>query len=297
MKLLCTDLDRTLLPNGDVSESALARPVLWHLLSTHGVSLAYVSGRSLAGVQQAIEQYGLMLPDIIVADVGTSMYTRKDGQWIKNRHWETAMAGKWKSHEAEQVNLQLRSMEALQSQGVYRQSNFKRSYYFCDSLDESHLRAAVTESLDAVGIQATLVFSHDPEKSIGLLDVLPDAGSKGFAVSYLQEMLQLDASDVLFAGDSGNDVSALVAQNPGVLVANADAATRRAVTQASADAGQEHRVYIAQGDHSLADNRTLNGNYAAGIVEGMVHFRPHWQEALNDAAWIECAIDRSLETL
>lgn len=294
MKLLCTDLDRTLLPNGDVLESALARPVLWQLISTHDLSLAYVSGRSLSGVLQAIEQYRLSLPDIIVADVGTSVYVRNDREWIKNVRWETAMAGKWKGRDAEKVGQQLDSVEGLEHQEEYRQSSFKRSYYYPESVDERELRQAVVDSLETAGIQASLVFSFDPDKGVGLLDVLPDSGSKSFAVRYLQELLELDTQDILFAGDSGNDVSAIVAQNPGVLVANADARTRDAVKEASQNSENLQTTYFAQGDFSLAGEQMLNGNYAAGIVEGMVHFRPQWRESLNDASWIDQAIDQAI---
>jgi hypothetical protein len=36
------------------------------------------------------------------------------------------------------------------------------------------------------------------------------------------------------------------------------------------DAGHPDRLYLARGDFM-----GLNGNYAAGVIEGLVHFLPH----------------------
>ena len=72
--LLCTDLDRTLLPNGLQPESACARPLFRKLVSHPEVHLAYVSGRSLELVLQAIAKWDLPRPDFILGDVGSSIY-------------------------------------------------------------------------------------------------------------------------------------------------------------------------------------------------------------------------------
>ncbi|HKJ77267.1 MAG TPA: HAD family hydrolase, partial [Gammaproteobacteria bacterium] len=57
--LLCTDLDRTVLPNGFQEESPQARPLLRTLARRPEVTLAYVSGRDLSLLQDAIRDYGL----------------------------------------------------------------------------------------------------------------------------------------------------------------------------------------------------------------------------------------------
>ena len=55
--ILCTDLDRTLIPNGNQPpDPGGAIPTLHALLKQVNLTLVYVSGRDIALVQQAIEE-------------------------------------------------------------------------------------------------------------------------------------------------------------------------------------------------------------------------------------------------
>ncbi|HEY9701794.1 MAG TPA: HAD family hydrolase, partial [Allocoleopsis sp.] len=65
--LICTDLDRTLIPNGEQPESPNARQLFSQLVSNSWVSLAYVSGRDQELVQDAIAQYQLPTPNFVIA--------------------------------------------------------------------------------------------------------------------------------------------------------------------------------------------------------------------------------------
>ncbi|MFK7993854.1 MAG: HAD-IIB family hydrolase [Granulosicoccus sp.] len=293
MKLLCTDLDRTLIPNGEQPESLHARPILWHLLNTHAVALAYVSGRDFLRVQDAIREYCLPVPDVIVADVGTSLYTRHEDNWIRNAQWDVSVSNDWCGHDTFGVEGILANINELESQEADRQSSYKRSYYYAQSADESELAELVRGYLANNGIKASLVMSHDPEKAVGLLDVLPQSATKRGAVSHLQSMLQLPHDEIMFAGDSGNDVTAICARQLGVLVANADSVTRAAVLDHMQDSSISASIYLARGDLTVAGLDALNGNYSAGIIEGLIHFRPQWLEHLKDADWLNSALRNS----
>ena len=72
--LLCTDLDRTLLPNGNQPESPEARRRFASFAARPQVRLAYVTGRHLALIEKAIANYVLPRPHFVIADVGTSLY-------------------------------------------------------------------------------------------------------------------------------------------------------------------------------------------------------------------------------
>jgi hypothetical protein len=74
---------------------------------------------------------------------------------------------------------------------------------------------------------------------------------------------------MLFAGDSGNDLDVLASPVPAVLVANANDAVRAAAIARSGEDGQRDRLHVASG--GLLG---MNGNYAAGILEGVAHFHP-----------------------
>ncbi|NND91112.1 MAG: HAD-IIB family hydrolase [Granulosicoccus sp.] len=289
-ELLCTDLDRTLLPNGEQPESPLARPVLWQLLRHHDIALAYVSGRDLDRILEAIDEYQLPVPDVIVADVGTSIHVPVSGQWQRHGDWDDHIARDWNGLDSAAIREKLSAFTELQDQEHDRQSRHKRSYYLQRQIDPVALRQRLDEQLCAGGIKASLVFSDDPEKGVQLLDVLPRNATKLEAMVHVQKMLGIANEATLFSGDSGNDATALASGLPSVTVANADDATREAVRRLARQNGSEASCYQAAGSLPLADGHSLNGNYAAGIVEGLVHFNPSWNAELLSSEWIKAAI-------
>lgn len=292
MKLLCTDLDRTLVPNGEQAESPLARPVLWHLLRSNRVALAYVSGRDLGRVLAAIHEFDLQKPDVIVADVGTSIYVPDDGGWQLQEEWQSQIGHDWNGLDSDGIRDQLVSFTELEDQEEDRQTRFKRSYYLPRELDASVLRRQLDEHLTGLGIQASLVFSDDPEKGVQLLDVLPRHATKIDAIRHIQKMLGIANELTLFSGDSGNDVTALASTFPSVTVRNADAPTRQAVRRLAAQNATESTSYQAEGGLVLAGGEELNGHYAAGIVEGLLHFNSAWAEFLTSQDWVREARER-----
>ena len=122
-----------------------------------------------------------------------------------------------------------------------------------------------------------------------LLDVLPAGGTKLHAVRHIREALGVAPEATLFSGDSGNDLDVLISDVPAVLVANGDAVTRRAALEAIAVNGLAKRLHFAAGGIVLGDGRTLNGNYAAGIVEGLLHFHPALGELLVGEDFVRAA--------
>ncbi len=291
IKLLCTDLDRTLVPNGEQPESPLARPVLWHLLRTNSVALVYVSGRDLARVLSAINDFDLQKPDVIVADVGTSIYVPIDGSWQLQAEWQSQIGKDWNGLDSDGIRASLVSFNELEDQEEDRQTRFKRSYYLPRELDASALKQSLDGYLTGLGVQASLVFSDDPEKGVQLLDVLPRHATKIDAIRHVQKMLGVDNDKTLFSGDSGNDVTALASSFPSVTVRNADTPTRNAVKLLAAQNGTESTSYQAEGALPLAGDQELNGNFAAGIVEGLLHFNNAWAASLNSPEWVKKALE------
>lgn len=93
--LLCTDLDRTLIPNGRQAESPAARPLFRRISDRPEVTLVYVSGRDLELQLDAIRRYDLPMPAYAIADVGTSIYRLRDGQWEAWSAWTDEIAADW----------------------------------------------------------------------------------------------------------------------------------------------------------------------------------------------------------
>jgi HAD superfamily hydrolase (TIGR01484 family) len=67
----------------------------------------------------------------------------------------------------------------------------------------------------------------DPFEGQGLLDFLPRDVSKAYALKWWSDYHGVSHSDVVFAGDSGNDLAALTAGFCAILVANADRGVAR----------------------------------------------------------------------
>lgn len=267
--LLCTDLDRTLLPNGPQPESLRARTRFAALVADPRVTLAFVSGRDRGLVEKAIASYSLPRPDFVISDVGTNIYDLRGGDWAVWEQWQQEIAPDWNGLGAGDLRQLLSGFKDLRLQERRKQNTFKLSYYLPLHLDASELDERIQEVLKAEGVAASLVWSVDEPAGIGLLDVVPRCATKLHAVEFLQASLGAGREQTLFAGDSGNDLPVLASAIPSVLVANAMpkvAAWARAAAEA---AGHGDSLYLAHGG-CLG----MNGNYSGGILEGVAHFRP-----------------------
>ncbi|MCA6538584.1 MAG: HAD-IIB family hydrolase [Pseudanabaena sp.] len=277
--LICTDLDRTLLPNGTQPESPEARTIFTRLVSRPEVYLVYVSGRNLALVQEAIQEYDLPAPHWIVGDVGSTMYKFEGDRWKSWQNWTQQIAGDWRGFNAidlEPLFSDLAEISHLVLQEPDQQSRFKLSYYLPLDIEKDALQQYIKLRLEEQNIAASLIYSVDEAKEIGLLDILPARATKLHAVEFLMGQLNFDDSNTVFAGDSGNDLPMLISAVPSVLVANAPDDIIAQSLQQAKKLGNTHRLYLAQGGFL-----GMNGNYSAGILEGIVHYYPDTKR------WIE----------
>jgi sucrose-6F-phosphate phosphohydrolase len=268
--LICTDLDRTLLPNGYQPESTNARPFFKKLVARPEITLAYVSGRHRSLVEQAILEYQLPIPDFVVGDVGTTIYhVDSDHEWTLQTAWDLEIAKDWggKSH-ADLMEL-LADFQQLQLQEHTKQNHFKLSYYASLQIDHKGMISEIGERLSQSGVQASLVWSIDEESKVGLLDVLPERATKFHAVQALMKQCDFDLDNTVFCGDSGNDIEVLVSPIPGVLVANSQAEIQTLAHELANENGQTQKLYLAQGNFM-----GMNGHYAGGMLEGIAHYYP-----------------------
>lgn len=268
--LLATDLDRTLLPNGDAPESPGARAAFARVAAHPEVALAYVSGRHRALVEDAIAEYALPRPDYVIGDVGTTLWQpRDDGTWLDWPAWHALIGADWAGRDAAGVRALLAPLDGLTPQEEAKQGTHKVSYYAAPLADPSPLLARARTLLEGAGLRVNLVWSIDEAIDQGLLDVLPASAGKLPALQYLRRRLELEEADTLFAGDSGNDLEVLGGPLPSVLVANAAADVRARAIEIATRAGHADLLYLARGGW-----RGMNGNYSAGILEGLEHFQP-----------------------
>lgn len=264
LKLLCTDLDRTLLPNGAWVETPGVRQQLAAYLHEHQVQLAFVSGRDRALVQQAIADYQLPMPDYVIADVGTSLY-HTGTSWQHDDAWQQRIGADWRFAQPADLYALVADIPGLSLQESPKQGRYKLSFYTPVDWDLALHETEMQLRFVQQDWQVQLVFSIDEEENVGLLDVIPASAGKLGAIHFLMQKMQIDDDAVLFAGDSGNDLDVLCSALPAVLVANAADTVRIAARQRVQQDGIQSRLYVAQG-------LIGNGGYAAGILEGIEHF-------------------------
>lgn len=269
--LICTDLDRTLLPNGAQPESPGARERFQRLADDDNTLIVYATGRDKGLVDEAIAQYQLPYPDFLIADVGSSIYSREDNQWVQWQGWRERLKEDWDGYSREQMTQLFPLSEQVTSQDEFHQGEFKLSFMIepADALD------GVLESYEQIIAEQELhchcIASENEFDNHGLIDILPTRANKLFALEYLIEKMAFDPQQVLFSGDSGNDIQVLASHFPSVLVANAtDSIKSKAIAMAKLN-GNSDRLYLAKGM-----SPELNGCYAAGIIEGLHHFYPQF---------------------
>lgn len=267
--LLATDLDRTLLPNGAAPESPEARPRFRALAGRREVLVAYVTGRHRQLVEQALAEFDLPRPDFVIGDVGSNLYDLRGGDWLASAAWQRRIAADWAEQGPAALAGRLADLPALRLQEADKQASFKLSYYGPLTADAGDLLAQVRERLAASGARVNLIWSLDEAAGVGLLDILPAAAGKLHALDYLRQSLAIPARRTVFAGDSGNDLEVLASALPAVLVANAATEVRAQALAAAAANGHDNALYLATGRFL-----GMNGNYAAGILEGLAHYLP-----------------------
>jgi len=267
--LLCTDLDRTLLPNGPQPESPDAMLRLRQLVRHESVVLVYVTGRDQVLVENAIDEFRLPQPDYVIANVGSTIYQVEQGRWSHWQIWQQEISPDWNGLTHDEMHELFSAIPSLQLQEAAKQNEYKLSYYVSLDDDEQALMIKMQCILDRRAIRVNLIWSIDELAAIGLLDVLPAAASKRHAIEFLMAQLGFNHSNTIFAGDSGNDLAVLSSPINSVLVANASAEVRDEAQRLASDIGQAEALYFAHGGFL-----GMNGNYSAGILEGVAHYLP-----------------------
>ena len=264
MKILATDLDRTLLPNGSWKADDEAIDLFNELTEKHDVLIIYVTGRNLALTENAIKEFGVRYPNILCGDVGTSIRKYENGEWQFDKGWIEHVNKQSPGWDAMAIRDAVAGIDAMQEQESEHQNQFKQSYYV-----EHEKKDQVLKKVDELvkgKFDEVIVYSFDSQDGKGLLDFLPASATKQTALEYVAEEYGVTKEDVVFCGDSGNDIFPLTAGFRGVLVKNADDQLVENVKRAM-NLDPELKVYFAKGDF-----KGLHGYYTSGVIEGAYHY-------------------------
>ncbi|BAQ64825.1 HAD-IIB family hydrolase [Geminocystis sp. NIES-3709] len=267
--LICTDLDRTLIPNGSVPESPQARSLFAEFVSQPHITLTYVTGRDKKLVQNAIEEYQLPLPNFVIADVGSTIYHIENSQWLRIEDWDNNIAIDWQGKNSSDLIPLFEDIKQCQLQEKEKQGLHKLSYYMSLDEDKEIILTKIKSRLENESLKSNLIWSIDEEEKTGLLDILPQSANKYYSIEYLMKSQNFTLENTIFSGDSGNDLDVLISPIKSILVGNASIEVKEKIKSYIETINLTDSIYIAKGEYL-----TMNGNYSAGILEGIAHYFP-----------------------
>lgn len=237
VRLFSTDLDGTLLGNPD---AAIRFTEQWCALEpARRPLLVYNTGRTVADTRALVSARQLPQPDAIIGSVGTEVH--HDTPDCTDAFCSRFRLG-WNADVVDEI---VGAIPGIRRQPVDRLP-FKSSWFWVrarrDELEQLERR------LHEAGVRATLIYSCRY-----FLDVVPQHGGKGRALTWLCERLGIPLAHVVVAGDTGNDTSMfLLPDVRGIVVENA-------LPELLA-AALNPRTFVAR--LAMAD----------GVLEGLTHF-------------------------
>lgn len=234
-KLMITDIDNTLVGHNESLYQLL------DILNDNRRQLAWgvATGRSLELTLEAMTEYNIPIPDVLICSVGTEIYYGPDLRMDKG--WQQHISHLWKP---EAIKDTLSKFEWLVFQEAEGQRSHKISYYLNN---EDNRLDTLNAELKEQKLRCKVIFSHNQ-----FLDILPHRASKGKAVNYLQYKYEFLPRHIMVAGDSGNDADMLLGKNRGLIVGNH--------SEELEYLKGSPRVYFSEGE------------YAAGVIEGLRHY-------------------------
>jgi sucrose-6F-phosphate phosphohydrolase len=256
--MLASDLDGTLIPRTDIPDYAEPLARFKEVFKTRSdCMLAYVTGRGLDLAREGIRQTGLPRPDVMVCDVGTSIYHFKSGEWQPDESYRQSMQQQLGAASMQETTALLREYEGITPQEPEQQAEFKNSFYMDLSRTDRSVVDAIQGRLKQQGFQISPIYSVDPLRQCGLLDLLPGGTGKDFSLFYLSRLFDLPQNQLLFSGDSGNDMRAFLSGFSAIAVGNTPDAVK-----------EEARTRRQKGTRLYISNAPLIN----GVLEGMRHY-------------------------
>jgi sucrose-6-phosphatase len=259
--LLASDMDGTVIPLEDGSRwEADVKEFRRAVEAQPDLLLAYVTGRDFDLARRGIERFHLPTPHLLVCDVGSSLYHATPDGFRPDEEYAARMEEALGGLSVAEIRESLASLSRISLQPEERQTPFKVSYFLPSGDDHPAILASVRQQLRPFEGRVQIVHSVRARDGMGLMDVLPAGVAKDFALHYLHDHTGVDEDRLVFAGDSGNDLEAMLAGFKVIVVENAPGDLKEELRRRAREAGIGDRLYFA------------GAPYAGGVLEGCRHF-------------------------
>lgn len=236
-RALFTDLDQNLVGN----PAALQRFSEVMRNNRKCVTFGIATGRRIDTALAIIKKYRIPAPDVLISSLGTRVHY---GQSLtEDNHWADHIDHHWNPLRVRRV---IEDLPGIKQQAKNDQSRFKLSYYY-DAQQAPTFDEIVT-LLRQNDLTANVIISFGQ-----FLDIIPSRASKGQALRYVAQRLDIPLGHILVAGGSGADEDMMRGNTLAVVVGN------RHHEELSKLTDQESIYFASQ-------------PYAMGILEAIDHY-------------------------
>ncbi len=236
-RAIFTDLDQNLIGNPGALKSFADAIKKNRKCVTFGIA----TGRRIDSALALMKKQRIPSPDILISSLGTRIHY---GQSLtEDNFWADHIDNDW---SGQRIRRALNKLPGLKPQPKVDQTPFKISYYYDPEIAPT-IEEIVTQ-LRQKEITANVMLSFGQ-----FLDIIPSRASKGQALRYVSQRLDIPLEQILVAGGSGADEDMMRGNTLAVVVGN------RHHEELSQLVDQE-RIYFAGQDHAL------------GILEAIAHY-------------------------
>ncbi len=236
-RALFTDLDQNLIGSAD----ALNDFVRVMRENRRCVSFGIATGRRIDSALALMKKHQIPMPDVLISSLGTRIHygesLTEDDWWVEHIDHD------WNPQRVRRV---LEDVPGLKRQPKAEQSRFKVSFYY-DGRNAPAVDEIVT-LLRQKELTVNVVLSFGQ-----FLDVIPSRASKGQALRYAVQRLDIPLEQTLVAGGSGADEDMMRGNTLAVVVANRHHEELSMLTD-------QERIYFASQSH------------ARGILQAVEHY-------------------------
>jgi sucrose-phosphate synthase len=188
-----------------------------------------------------MKKHRVPIPDVLITSLGTRIHY---GAGLdEDKFWADHIDHAWSPRKIRQL---LGELDGLELQNKREQTTAKISYYYdantAPSLEE--IRTLLLQQ--EITARVSLAFGQ-------FLDLLPSRASKGQALRYVSQRLEILPDRILVAGGSGADEGMMRGNTLAVVVENRHHEELSLLPEVD-------RIYFA------------SGRYAAGIIEAIDHY-------------------------
>lgn len=205
------------------------------------VTFGIATGRRIDSALALMKKHSIPTPDVLISSLGTRIHY---GQSLtEDDYWADHVDHDWSEQRIKRL---LGNLPGLKPQPKADQTPFKVSYYYDPEIAPTI--EVIVSQLRQHEITANVILSFGQ-----FIDIVPSRASKGQALRYVSQRLDIPLEQILVAGGSGADEDMMRGNTLAVVVGN------RHHEELSQLVDQEN-IYFAGHDHAL------------GILEAIEHY-------------------------